>query len=378
MIAKIVKGKGFRGALNYLLGERGQIIGGNMAGRTARELAAEFKHVRQLRPTVGKAVVHIPLSAHPSDRPLTDAEMAAIAERVATALGYEHSPHVVIRHHDTEHQHIHLLLSKIDSNGQAVSDAHDYRKAEQVLRQIELDYGLTPVAAPSPKARQPRAHKKNNIKEADMQTNNERDQDTAAQLSDDVLAEHRPVMPEMSMKDVTDHGSKHKNINARRNVKRQLLSPEYEQWAKQLFGDELVGIKQGVQGSELSFGSPKAIRDQGQTITAHAMPDQEAAEKMVAMAKAKGWKQVTFNGSDGFVREAMRQALLSGLTVAPANLHQAGMLDKVKAQISGQAMKAVMDGKPVTAEMLDKFRQRRQEQGSLDKGHQPRKPWFKQ
>ena len=34
MIAKIVKGKGFRGALNYLLGERGQIIGGNIAGAT--------------------------------------------------------------------------------------------------------------------------------------------------------------------------------------------------------------------------------------------------------------------------------------------------------------------------------------------------------
>lgn len=376
MIAKIVKGKGFRGALNYLLGERGQIIGGNMAGRTARELAAEFKTVRQLRPKVGKAVVHIPLSAHPSDRPLTDAEMSAIAERVATALGYEHSPRVVIRHHDTEHQHIHLLLSKIDSNGQAVSDAHDYRKADQVMRQIELDYGLTRVASPSPKAKQPRAQTNNN-KEATMQTTNEHDQDTDVPASDHELAQHRPVMPEMSMKDATDYGSKHKNINARRNAKRHLVSPEYEQWARQLFGDELVGIKQGVKGSELSFGQPKAILDQGQTITAHAMSDQEAAQKMVAMAKAKDWKQVTFSGTDCFVREAMRQALMGGLTVAPANLHQAGMLDEVKAQISGQAMVALIDGKPVSSELLDKLRQRRKEQGSLDKGYQPRKPWLK-
>lgn len=377
MIAKIVKGKGFRGALNYLLGERGQIIGGNMAGRTARELAAEFKTVRQLRPKVGKAVVHIPLSAHPSDRTLTDAEMAAIAERLATALGYEHSPRVVIRHHDTEHQHIHLLLSKIDSNGQAVSDAHDYRKADQVMRQIELDYGLTRVASPSPKAKPPRATQTKNIKEAIMQTTNEHDQDTDAHASDHELAQHRPVMPEMGMKDATDYGSKHKNINARRNSKRHLVSPEYEQWARQLFGDELVGIKQGVKGSELSFGPPKAISDQGQTIMAHAMPDQEAAHKMVAMAKAKGWKQVTFSGTDSFVREAMRQAMMSGLTVAPANLHQAGMLDEVKAQISGQAMVALLDGKPVGTDLLDKLRQRRQQNGSLDKGYQPRKPWFK-
>lgn len=377
MIAKIVKGKGFRGALNYLLGERGQIIGGNMAGRTARELAAEFKTVRQLRPKVGKAVVHIPLSAHPSDRPLTDAEMAAIAERLATALGYEHSPRVVIRHHDTEHQHIHLLLSKIDSHGQAVSDAHDYRKAEQVLRQIEADYGLTRLVTPSPKAKQPRAQQTNN-KEINMQTTNTNDQDTDAPAKDQELVQHRPVMPEMSMKDATEYGSKHKNINARRNAKRHLVSPEYEQWARQLFGDELLGIKQGVKGNELSFGPPKAIRDQGQTITAHAMPDQEAAQKMVSMAKAKGWKQVTFNGTDSFVREAMRQALMSGLTVAPANLRQAGMLDEVKAQVSGNAMVALMDGKPVGSELLDKLRQRRQQNGSLDKGYQPRKPWFKQ
>lgn len=376
MIAKIVKGKGFRGALNYLLGERGQIIGGNMAGRTARELAAEFKTVRQLRPNVGKAVVHIPLSAHPSDRPLTDTEMAAIAERVATALGYEHSPRVVIRHHDTEHQHIHLLLSKIDSNGQAVSDAHDYRRAEQVLRQIEADYGLTRVAAPSPKAKPPRAQKKNqNIKEADMRTTN--DHDTYAHGSDQELAEHRPVMPEMSMRDVTDYGSKHKNINARRNSKRNLVTPEYQQWAKQLFGDELVAIKQDVKGNELSFGPPRTIRDHGQSITAYAMPDHEAAHKMVVIAKAKGWKQVTFNGSDSFVREAMRQALLSGLTVAPANLRQAGILDEVKAQVSGNAMVALLDGKPVGSDLLGKLRQRRQQQGSLDKGYQPRKPWFK-
>lgn len=377
MIAKIIKGKGFRGALNYLLGERGQIIGGNMAGTNARQLAAEFKTVRQLRPKVGKAVVHIPLSAHPSDRPLTDAEMAAIAERLATALGYEHSPRVVIRHHDTEHQHVHLLLSKIDSYGQAVSDAHDYRKAEQVLRQIEADYGLTRLVTPSPKAKQPRAQQTNN-KEINMQTTNTNDQDTDAPAKDQELVQHRPVMPEMSMKDATEYGSKHKNINARRNAKRHLVSPEYEQWARQLFGDELVGIKQGVKGNELSFGPPKAIRDQGQTITAHAMPDQEAAQKMVSMAKAKGWKQVTFNGTDSFVREAMRQALMSGLTVAPANLHQAGMLDEVKAQISGQAMVALIDGKPVGSELLDKLRQRRQQNGSLDKSYQPRKPWFKQ
>ena len=43
MIAKAVKGKGFRGALDYdLHKEDGRILDTNMAGETLRELAAEF------------------------------------------------------------------------------------------------------------------------------------------------------------------------------------------------------------------------------------------------------------------------------------------------------------------------------------------------
>lgn len=43
MIAKAIKGKGFRGALEYDLGkEDGRVIDTNMNGVGARELAAEF------------------------------------------------------------------------------------------------------------------------------------------------------------------------------------------------------------------------------------------------------------------------------------------------------------------------------------------------
>ena len=149
MIAKMVKGRGFRGALNYLFrGNRATIIGGNLSGLTPRELAAEFGQFRKLRPGLAKAVVHIPLSAHPEDRPLTDGEMAEIAERLTQGLGYADSPHVFVRHNDADHQHMHLLLCRVDRHGKAVSDSNDYRRAEQLLRQIERDYRLRTVDAP--------------------------------------------------------------------------------------------------------------------------------------------------------------------------------------------------------------------------------------
>ena len=64
MIAKIKRGSGFRGALNYALnegpkaieGKEAVLIGGNMTGTTAKELAAEFKQCRKLRPEVSRPV----------------------------------------------------------------------------------------------------------------------------------------------------------------------------------------------------------------------------------------------------------------------------------------------------------------------------------
>jgi hypothetical protein len=69
MIAKAVKGKGFRGALEYdLKKEQGRIIDTNMDGRGPRELAAEFGEIRKLRPNLGKAVLHVSLAASPGSR----------------------------------------------------------------------------------------------------------------------------------------------------------------------------------------------------------------------------------------------------------------------------------------------------------------------
>jgi len=52
---KIKRGTGFRGVLNYALdNNRGEIIGGNMAGTTPRELAQEFGQSRSRREDIEK------------------------------------------------------------------------------------------------------------------------------------------------------------------------------------------------------------------------------------------------------------------------------------------------------------------------------------
>lgn len=146
MIAKNVKGKGFRGALAYDLAEhKGRLLATNMAGRSVRELAAEFGQIRKLRPTLGKAVLHVSLSASPGEH-LSDAQWTEIAQRYLEAMGLTHNQYVLTRHTDTEHEHVHLLVNRITLSGEVVSDSMDWRRQETLMRRIEQEYGLQSVA----------------------------------------------------------------------------------------------------------------------------------------------------------------------------------------------------------------------------------------
>ena len=146
MIAKLVKGRGFRGALEYDLDrEKGVLLDTNMAGENPRELAREFGAVRELRPGLGKAVFHASLSAAPGEQ-LSDEQWREIGQEYLAGMGFTENQYVISRHTDTEHEHIHILANRIGYDGQVVSDAHDYPRQERLMREIELEYGLEEVA----------------------------------------------------------------------------------------------------------------------------------------------------------------------------------------------------------------------------------------
>ncbi len=146
MIAKMVKGRGFRGAVEYDIGkEGGSVIYTNMAGTNARELAAEFGEIRKLRPNLGRAVMHVSLSAAPGEV-INDAKWLAISERYLRGMGLTDNQVLITKHTDTEHPHIHILANRITHSGGVVSDGQDYKRQEVIMREIERDFGLQAVA----------------------------------------------------------------------------------------------------------------------------------------------------------------------------------------------------------------------------------------
>jgi hypothetical protein len=156
MIGKQIKGTSFRGVLNYLHAKEGtRLIGGNMAGKNPRTLAAEFRLGRELNPKLKRAVYHASLSL-PKTESLDDERWRAIASDYLRGMGFEGSQYVIYRHSDRSHDHIHLVACRIRvTDGSTVSDSWDYRRSEELIRSLEKQYQLE--AVPSSRERETRA-----------------------------------------------------------------------------------------------------------------------------------------------------------------------------------------------------------------------------
>jgi hypothetical protein len=153
MIGKQVKGSSFSGVLNYLHHKAGaKCIGGNMAGETPRQLAGEFRHAMRLNPALKSPVYHASLSVARAEEQ-SDERWGAIAQDYVNGMGFGNCQYVVYHHHDQEHDHIHIVASRIQiTDGKTVSDSWDYRRSQQLLRELEAKYNLQPVQSSWEKA----------------------------------------------------------------------------------------------------------------------------------------------------------------------------------------------------------------------------------
>ena len=149
MIAKISRGGGFRGSLDYILRPEAEaeIIGGNLAGETAREMSEEFGRTRRLREDIKKPVYHVSLTLPAGER-LTDEEWNKVSLKYLSRMGLfpEEHQYTLVRHRDTDHDHIHIIASRISLGGELWNPDYDLKKSRDVCRQLEKEHGLTVVS----------------------------------------------------------------------------------------------------------------------------------------------------------------------------------------------------------------------------------------
>jgi len=147
MIGKIRKGKGFAGLTKYILEkEAAELICTNLAGETPQNFYRQMEATRLLNPRIESPVSHISISFALGERPEKE-RLQQIVEGTLWGMKFNKCLYFAATHDDCDHFHLHIAASRINLDGECVSDWWDKRRLEKVLRNLETQFDLTPVAS---------------------------------------------------------------------------------------------------------------------------------------------------------------------------------------------------------------------------------------
>lgn len=178
MIAKIGRGSSLYGALSYnqlkVDKENGQVLFMNKMLETpsgsyiVSHLLRSFEPYLAANRNTEKPVLHISLNPNPNDK-VSDEKFKLIAQEYMQEMGYGQQPFVVFKHTDIDRTHIHIVSVCVDEEGRKISDKFEKVRSMKISRDLERQYGLTPIAEKEEKQDagllfQPVDHKKGNIK----------------------------------------------------------------------------------------------------------------------------------------------------------------------------------------------------------------------
>lgn len=144
MMAKIVQGSGFKGAISYVLGkDRAEVLaskGVRIGDMNA--ITNSFITQSKLNP-ITKPVAHISLDFSAQDKEkLTNQKMIEIAQEYMAKMGYGNTQVLMVRHHDREHPHLHMILNRVDFNGKRISDQNEKLRNMTVCKELTAKHGL--------------------------------------------------------------------------------------------------------------------------------------------------------------------------------------------------------------------------------------------
>ena len=146
MMAKIVKGSGARGIVDYILDNKKQATLIDCQGVLFNDnssIARCFIAQSQLNPRVDKFIGHISISFSKQDLPrLTDELMIQISREYMDKMGIRDTQYIIGRHYDKEHPHVHIAFNRVDNNGKTISDKNDRYRSERICKELTRKYGL--------------------------------------------------------------------------------------------------------------------------------------------------------------------------------------------------------------------------------------------
>ena len=125
--------------------KEGEILAVNgVRDTSAADMAEDFDVQRELRPKLGRAVMHVALAWPPEEKAMSNALMLELtrAWMKEMKIDPENTQWSLTRHSDKKHPHGHLIINRVDNDGAVVSDQKNYDKSVAACRKLEKQYGL--------------------------------------------------------------------------------------------------------------------------------------------------------------------------------------------------------------------------------------------
>jgi hypothetical protein len=153
MIPVIYRKSNYLETLKYVLGkDDAKLVDTNLGGRQIDEFNKQFLANQTIKPNLTNPCAHLILSIAKKDdysETLTDKQWSNVIRKYLQELEYlprdrngVPSQYVAVRHHDREHEHLHIIASQIRLNGSKVNDSFNYFKAQTATRLIAHEIGL--------------------------------------------------------------------------------------------------------------------------------------------------------------------------------------------------------------------------------------------
>lgn len=147
MIAKNIKGKSFKGCVRYVMNDTAKLLeaeGVLVLAATTEEIIRSFAMQRSGRREVKQPVGHIPISFAPEDKErMTNDFMVQLAKEYMEEMGIRNTQYIIVRHHNTGNEHLHIVYNRINNDLKLISVNHDYKRNIKVCKKLKDKHGLT-------------------------------------------------------------------------------------------------------------------------------------------------------------------------------------------------------------------------------------------
>ncbi|MDR1937728.1 MAG: relaxase/mobilization nuclease domain-containing protein [Tannerellaceae bacterium] len=103
----------------------------------------DFERAMPPQVATTRGIIHISLNPHPEDR-ISNDQLADIGREYMERLGFGGQPWMIFKHEDIDRQHLHIVFTRVRSDGTLISDKKDFERSRKITDDMEQKYGLHP------------------------------------------------------------------------------------------------------------------------------------------------------------------------------------------------------------------------------------------